>query len=390
MLAALCVTVTISYGALYYAFAVLAPTIASDTGWGLTQITAAFSGGLLMSGVAGVFVGRTIQAGGPRRPMTAGAVIGAVGLAAVAVAPSYGTFVLAMLLCGTGAAGLFYTPAFAAITHWYGDQRIRALTTLTLVAGFASTVFAPVVSVLADRTSWRVTYAVLAVLLLLVVVPVHLSALRHPWVPFDDHDGAGAERDSIVLRSPAFVLTAVGATAATLAMFAALVALIPLLVERGMTPTLAAWALGLGGAGQFLGRVIFPRLTAVTGVQHRVLGGIGAIALTTLALAVVPGPAAVLVALSVVAGTARGFYTLVGATLVADLWGPERYAALNGVLGAPLALAAALGPFLGAWVADLAGGYPATFVVLAALAAVGAALAMLGVRSAPRPVAVAG
>lgn len=388
MLAALCVTVTISYGALYYAFAVLAPTITGDTGWSLTAITAAFSLGLLATGLAGVAVGRSIQARGPRGAMVVGAVVGAAGLGGVAAAPSYPWFLAAMLLCGAGAAGLFYAPAFAALTHWYGEQRVRALTMLTLVAGFSSTLFAPLVTALADLTGWRQTYAVLAVLLLVVAVPAHAIALDHPWHRVAP--GPHATRDGEVLRSPAFVLAAVGATLTSLAMFAALVALIPLLVGRGMTPTLAAWALGLGGAGQVLGRLTFPRLTATTSVQQRVLGGTAGLALTTAVLAVVPGPAGLLIAISVVAGAARGLYTLVGATLVSDLWGPERYAAINGVLGAPVSVATALGPFAGAWIAEVAGGYPMTFAVLAAVAGAGCGLSVQAVRRAPRPALVAG
>ena len=115
ILATLCLTVTVSYGTLYYAFAVLAPDITRDTGWSLTAITAAFSLGSVMTGVAGVVAGRVIQARGPRWVMVVGGVVGAVGLLAVAAAPSYTWFVAGMLVCGTGAAGLFYAPAFAAI-----------------------------------------------------------------------------------------------------------------------------------------------------------------------------------------------------------------------------------------------------------------------------------
>ncbi len=379
---------TIGYGTLYYAFAVLAPTITADTGWSLTAITAAFSVGLLTTGVVGVAAGRSIQARGPRGVMVAGAVVGAAGLGAVAAAPSYFWFVVAMLLCGAGAAGMFYAPAFAALTHWYGAGRVRALTTLTLVAGFASTIFAPLTTALADQTSWRATYAVLAVLLLVVAVPVHAIALRHPWPAHVDSEHVTPDRE--VLRSPAFLLTAAGATLTHVAMFAALIALIPLLVGRGMTPTLAAWALGLGGAGQVLGRLAFPRLTTMTDVRQRVLWGSSAMALTTLALALIPGPAGLLIAVAIVAGAARGLYTLVSATLVTDLWGPERYAAINGVLGAPVALATALGPFAGAGIAELTGGYPATFAILAGLAGVGTALSVTAVRRAPRPALVRG
>jgi predicted MFS family arabinose efflux permease len=77
----------------------------------------------------------------------------------------------------------------------------------------------------------------------------------------------------------------------------------------------------------------------------------------------------------VLAGAVRGVFTLTGATLVADHWGPDRYAALNGVFNAPLTAAAALAPSIGAAIAAAAGGYPALFAILAAAAAAGAGLA---------------
>ena len=372
ILATLCLTVTVSYGTLYYAFAVLAPAITRDTGWSLTAITAAFSLGSVMTGVAGVVAGRVIQARGPRSVMVLGGVVGAVGLLAVAAAPSYAWFVAGMLVCGAGAAGLFYAPAFAAITHWHGPRRVEALTTLTLVAGFASTVFAPLTTALEGWLGWRGVYVAFGALLLLTAVPLHALALRHPWPDESPHGHRHADR--AVLTSPTFVLVALAGTLTTLAMYASLIALIPLLIERGMTPVLAAWGLGLGGAGQVAGRLLYPRLTRVLGLQARVALVSGSVAVTLAALAVVPGPAGLLIVVSVVAGAGRGLFTLVGATLVTDLWGPQRYAAINGVLSAPLAGATAVGPFLGAWVADVTGSYPAAFAALAALAGVGTVL----------------
>ena len=372
VLAALCVTVTVSYGTLYYAFAVLAPDITRDTGWSLTAITAAFSLGSVMTGVAGVVAGRVIQARGPRSVMVAGGAVGAAGLLVVAAAPTFGWFVAGMMVCGTGAAGLFYAPAFAAITHWHGPRRVEALTMLTLVAGFASTVFAPLTTALMGELGWRGVYVAFAVLLLLVAVPLHAVALRHPWPAESPHPHGHTDR--AVLTSSTFVLVAVAGTLVTLAMYASLIALIPLLIEQGMTPVLAAWALGLGGAGQVAGRLLYPRLTRVMGLRARVSLVSGSVAVTLAALAAVPGPAGLVIVVSVVAGAGRGLFTLVGATLVTDLWGPQRYAAINGVLAAPLAGAAAVGPFLGAWVADVTDSYPTAFAVLAALAGVGTVL----------------
>jgi hypothetical protein len=98
-------------------------------------------------------------------------------------------------------------------------------------------------------------------------------------------------------------------------------------------------------------------------------------AATLTALAVVPGPALLLVVIAVVGGAARGLFTLIGATVVTDHWGPDRYAALNGVYQAPRGVAAALAPAFGAAIAALAGGYAAMFAVLAVLTCVAAVLA---------------
>lgn len=381
-LATLCVTVTVSYGVLYYAFAVLGPAITDDTGWSLTAITAAFSLGMLSAGVVGIAVGRVIQARGPRLVMVAGGLVGSAGLLAVAGAPTYPQFVVAMLLCGIGAAGLFYPPAFAAITHWHGARRVRALTALTLVAGLASTIFAPVTTFLSDHMSWRTVYVVFAVLLLVIAVPGHLIALNQPWRV--EAERAGHTPDREVLTSGPFVLIAIGGTLITLVMYASLIALIPLLMGRGMSPALGAWALGLGGAGQVAGRLLYPRLTAAMGLRARVTLVTGGVAVTVAALAVIPGPEGVLIGVSILAGAARGLFTLVNATLVSEVWGPQRYAAINGVLTAPLAAAGAVGPFAGAWIAEAVGGYPTAFVLFAAIAGLGTALLSQAIRRAPR------
>ena len=53
-------------------------------------------------------------------------------------------FFAGWLVAGMAMAAVFYQAGFAALTRWYGPARVRALTTLTLVGGLASTMFAPV------------------------------------------------------------------------------------------------------------------------------------------------------------------------------------------------------------------------------------------------------
>ena len=385
-LAALCVTEIASYGVIYYAFPVLAAQITAGTGWSRTAVTLAYSAGNLAGALAGVPVGRLIQRHGPRPVMTVGSVLGALAVAGIAAAPGYGWFVAAWLAAGIATAGLYYPPAFAALTTWYGPRRVAALTTLTLAAGFASTIFAPLTSALAGPLGWRGTYLLLAAVLAAVTIPAHALFLRLPWTtPSGSPGRAGPARgaDRSVLASRAFLLLVAAATLCAFAQYAALVNLVPLLTGRGMTPGLAAWALGLGGAGQVAGRLCYRQLAARLGTRWRTVAVIAAGAGVILLLGLLPGPAALLVAASVLAGAVRGVFTLTEATLVTDHWGADRYAAVNGVFNAPLTAAGAIAPSIGAAIAAAVGSYPALFVILAAAAAAGAALAA----SAPPPAA---
>ena len=354
----------------------LAPAIADDTGWSSTAVTAAFSGGSLFGAIAGIAVGRVLQRRGPRPVMTAASVLGAGAMALVGVAPSYPVFVVAWLLAGAASAGLFYPPAFAALTQWFGSQRVRAITSLTLVAGFASTVFAPLTAWLGSELGWRGAYLTLAAALLVLTAPLHAVALTPPW-----HGGTTAThhgaRDRAVLTSRTFVLVAASGTVTSLAMYASLVHLVPLLLERDVGVQLAAWALGLSGAGQVAGRLLYPALDRRFAPHLRAAGVIAVLAATLLLLAVVPGPAALLTAVAIVAGAARGLFTLVAATVVSEHWGAERYAALNGVYNAPVGIAAALAPAFGAAVAAATGSHSGLFVVLALIGGAGAVLAVL-------------
>jgi MFS family permease len=383
VLAALCVTVTISYGTLYYAFAVLGPAISRDEGWSLTALTAGFSAASLIAGLVGVAAGREIQRRGPRRVMVLGAPLGAAGLLGLAMAPTMAWFIAAMQLCGVAGAGLFYAPAFPALTQWYGERRVEALTALTLVAGFASTIFAPLTMQLGDLVGWRWTYALLATLLLTTALPLHAVVLNRPWHHGDTPRHAIADRE--VVRTRRFRLVAAAGTLVTASEYASLVTLVPLLESRGMTSQAAAWVLGIGGAGQVLGRLFYPRLARSLGVRSRATSVAVLVAVPIGLLALVPGPPVLLLALSVAAGLGRGLFTLVAATLVSDVWGPERYAALNGVLSAPLAAAGALGPVAGAALASVLGGYAPMFGTLGVAAILGAALMAAALRGSASP-----
>lgn len=380
----------VSWGVLYYAFAALQSSISADTGWSAMAVTGAFSLAQVVAGGVGLWVGRHIDAQGPRRVMTGASLLAVPGVLTVALAPTLGWFYLGWVLVGGAMAGTLYPPAFAALTRWGGAQRVRALTALTLVAGLASTVFVPLATALDGWLGWRAAYAVLLVVLGLVTVPLHWFGLRHPWRASERSELAGpgalpAVRS--VTRSAPFALLTLANALAALTVFAVVVNTVPMLLERGLSRELAAWTLGLGGVGQVIGRLGYARLVSVTSATSRATLVLGVVALTTAALALAPDSAPFLVAIGMFVGLARGVYTLVQATAVTDRWGPASYGSLNAVLTAPMLVATAAAPFAGAALAHLLGSYADAFLVLAGLAGVAA---LLMTRAAPRYAVPAG
>ncbi|RDI21478.1 MFS transporter [Lentzea flaviverrucosa] len=376
VLIVLCTTEIISWGVLYYAFPVLLPTISASTGWSLAAITAGFSASQVVAGLVGIPVGRLLDRHGPRAIMTTGSIVAVLALAALATADSLVWFTAAWLLAGVAMAGIFYAPAFAALTRWYGPRRVSALTALTLVAGLASTVFAPLTAVLNERLDWRGTYLVLAGFLAVTTIPLHLWGLRLPW-PAVEHETAHAP--SAVARSRPFLVLVVAMSLAAFSVYAVVINLVPLLTERGMTTSAAAVALGLGGVGQVLGRLGYARLAARTSVRTRTVLILLVSAVVTALLGVVPGPALLLIAGSVLAGVTRGIFTLVQATAITDRWGAVHYGQLNGLLTAPVMLTAAIAPWAGSAMAAWLGGYPAVFVVLGVIGVLAAGLSTASV-----------
>ncbi|MFS0899379.1 MFS transporter [Mycolicibacterium litorale] len=372
VLLTLCVTEITSWGVLYYAFTVLSDQISADTGWSAPAVTAAFSAGLVTSAIVGIPVGRWLDRVGPRWIMTAGSALGCASVVAVVAAPTYAWFVAAWLVAGVAMSGVFYAPAFAALTRFFGADAVRALTALTLVAGFASTVFAPLTAALSDNLSWRGTYLVLAALMAVITIPAHFFGLRRPWPPVETKHAV--ESPTRTARSGAFIALVAAFALSGVASYAVIANLVPLMGQRGISTGAAAVALGLGGAGQVLGRLGYQTLVRRIGVVPRTVVIMAGVAVTTALLGVFSSYAALLI-VTIGAGVMRGIMTLLQATAVTERWGPSHYGHLSGILNAPVMIATAIGPFVGAALASLLGGYAAMFLALGAVAALAAVVA---------------
>ena len=372
-LAALCITQTTGWGVLYYALIAAVRPISADTGWEPAMVTGAFSAGLLVSAAAGIAVGRILDRSGPRTLMISGSLVGVLALVMVALAPNLPVFFAAWLLAGTAQAAVLYQPAFTVISRWYGRARVRPLTVLTLIAGFASTIFAPVTAALTSAFGWRGAFLILAGIMGLITVPLHARYLNRSWAPAAPGSQTTARHTMArnVRRSPEFLGLQALMILLCLGLYTVTLNIIPLLMEKGADYASAALGLGLVGAGQVGGRLLFAaippgaRLPAITATA----------ASAVLLLAALPGPVPALTAAGMLAGAVRGCQTLLQATIVGDRWGTRNLGTLQGVFAAPLTAVTAIAPAAGPLLAGWLGSYTAMAYAMAAAAVAAAAFA---------------
>lgn len=384
IVAALSVTETVSWGILYYAFAVFLGPMRAELGYSAAQLTGAFSLALLMSAAAGILVGRHLDRHGPRALMTAASIAGALLVLAWSHAENLLAFYAIWIGIGLVMAAVLYDPAFTVLAKHFPrpQERRRAMTALTLVSALASFIFLPLSQTLIDAYGWRDALLVLAAILALITVPLHAVVLRPAPRSERLHADHGSTAAREALRSLPFWLLSMAFVLAALSAFAMVVFAIPFLIERGHSPSFAAFAVGLVGVSQIPGRLIFAPLTArlpracATGTVLGLIGVGGVVIVTSHSTGTV-------IAGFVLLGMGNGMATLARATSIADLYGPAAYGTIGAVAGGMITVARAAGPFTAA-VYSAAVGYTTLMWTLAALALAAAALAVTPAARAPR------
>jgi MFS family permease len=375
----LAVTETISWGILYYAFAVFLVPMQTELGWSTPEITGAYSLALLVTMILSPPLGYWLDRAGPRVPMTLGSALGTILLVVWARVESLPGFYLIWAGIGVALALTLYEPAFAAASTWFVRGRSRALLVLTTVAGLASTIFLPVAGWLIELLGWRDALLVLAILLGVTTIPAHALVLRRR--PEDlgllpDGELAGPDQPPLppqgvalshALRDPAYWWLNSAFFLGMVAAVAIGIYLIPILLERGESLARATFITGLIGAAQVGGRV------ATTALERRVPEqalGAAVFALQAIALAVIlvtSGLALTLLAVALL-GAGRGGVTLMRATLVADRYGRANFAAISGIPAAAQMAARAVAPGGAGLLVTWLGGYAPMLAVLVAIA----------------------
>lgn len=373
----------VGWGVTFYAVGVFGDRIVADTGWSRGVVHGGFSLALLAMGFVSPAVGRTIDRVGGRNVMSLGSVAGALGLALLAIAHHLAVWFAAWLVLGVAMRMVLYDACFATLVRLDPYAARRAITTVTLSGGLASTVFWFVGETLADRLGWRGAIAVFAGFAL-ATLPLHL-AVPKPAAPSAHDDPAATDRPKPLpplAATPeevrrATLLFGVVAVATSVLASALAAHMIPLLVALGLAGPAAVAVSSLRGIGQSTARAVeFASGSRLHPLDLVVL----ACALLPASLALAPFSGLVAAAAAVFAfagGAANGLVTIARGSVPLVLFDPRAYGTVTGRIAAPAFWFSALAPFAVALALDH-GGAPLALGVLAvpALAAVAAAIGL--------------
>lgn len=347
-------TQTLAWASSYYLPAVLADSMSASLSVSYATVFLAFSVALGLSAFLGPSFGRAIDRWGGARVLPFSNLLFATGLTVLGFAQDAFWLWGGWLIMGMAMACGLYETAFASLVRLYGSAARPAITGVTLIAGFASTVGWPVSAWIEASWGWREVCFFWASLHLLLGTPLNALMIRAhidpspaprvpPTEPARDPTSSRPPHASapdllqmlsvsIVFATTAFVSTALAAHWPTL------------LGSLGVGLT-AAVALGaLIGPAQVGARILeygFLRRTHPLLSARLALAAhpIGAGLILTLGPAWAP-------AFALLHGAGNGIMTIVKGALPLALFGSAGYGARQGWIMLPARLSMALAPWL--------------------------------------------
>jgi MFS family permease len=352
VVAALGTTQTLAWASSYYLPALLAAPLAAELGIPVTHVFGAFTLALVISALVGPRAGRALDEHGGRTVLRVTNLLFAIGLTALGFAQAEWQLWAAWCVIGVAMGSGLYDAAFATLVRLYPVSARNAITGITLIAGFASTVGWPLTQWGLDALGWRGTCLGWAALHIVLGVPLHSLLPRgrveeappvQTAVLADAGEEAQASSRTHAGNGVAIVLAAVFAIAWFTS--TAMAAHLPLLLQaQGLSAQAALGVAMLVGPAQVAGRLLefgfLRRAHPLLSSRYATAGH--PIGVLLLALG---GPLGGWL-FAVMHGMGNGILTIAKGTLPLVVFGAAGYGERQGWLMAPARVAQAFAPVL--------------------------------------------
>lgn len=380
---------TIAWASSYYLPAVLAAQIARDLGLAPTYVFAALSSALVISALLGPRVGHAIDRFGGRYLLAASNAVFVSGLLLLSVAHGAVLLIAAWMTLGMGMGMGLYEAAFATLTRIYGAGARRAITGITLIAGFASTVGWPFTTWLDAEYGWRAACQIWAVIHICIALPLNLSLPRaapldHAARPVSGASpNPGRQSEAFAMGVLAYMFAAASFVSSGVS------AILPsMLVAFGATPAHALLAGTLVGPAQVGARLLEAGLL---GRFHPLLSARLAMLMNPIGVVtLIAGGSFFAPVFAILYGAGNGIITIARGTLPLALFGPVGFGKRVGMISLPSRLTGAAAPLVLGLMVEHIGRGALWISVLASLSAFCALLLLRANQPASGPIQVGG
>ena len=376
----------------------------SEFGWSRTGISGAVAVGAVLGAFVAPFIGPLFDRHGSRTLLVASAVV--MSGCCVALAGTQG---LLWFYVAFGISRLMFSTPFeigttSAVTKWFVRRRARAMALLIMSTGLGLTIAPLVVAAAIDIAGWRAAWLTLAVIAIVFgVLPQWFLLVRSPEDIGLEPDGSAAVPESSAATARAagtgeidFTRTQALRTSTLWLMMVYTLLVFPVqagvslhqapyLIERGISPTIAATIVSSFSLAGALSSLLFGYLGDRVPVRAALAASAALLALGAVTMRGVEGPLLGYVSAVLFGAGIGGILTMIPVAW-ASYFGRAHFGAIRGITLPAQVGGQAIGPLAAGVLHDLTGSYASGLGVFAVLSllAVGVALVTRAPHS-PRP-----
>ena len=384
------VTSFLNLGIFMVGIAVFITDIRAELGWSLAAISLGFSLKQLESGIMAPIGGILIDRVGPRPMAIIGSITMTVGLLLFARMHSIWIFYLAATIIAIGQGLGALTAYLAAAMHWFRKKRGMASAVLAMGRGWGYVGAVPVTLLLASF-GWRTAAIITALAFSAISVPLAMVIRNRPepygYLPdginpeIDEGNDIGNLEKQIepdgftvleAVRSPAFWLVLISNTSYSFTTAIQHVHWIPHLRHTGFSAPAAGTIIAIYGGTQVFGRLMSGWVGDKIGRQRLLWMSFSLISVGWVAMSFIsPETLWAVGAFYLFYGAGQAAHTVAQPTVIADFFGPKRFASIRGIMNPISVLGGVIGPVLTGFMFDSFESYRLIFALLAPVSLVG-------------------
>ena len=371
-------------GAVFYVFGVFYKPLIEAFGWTRSEVAVAISVYLLTLGFSAPLIGRLTDQYGAKIVIWLGALLGGSAFILLSWISSLWQFYALYFVLGIAFSACGLVPVNSAISKWFLKKRGMVTGIVMSGVSLGALIVTPIGGYLVNNYSWRTTYVFLGFFSWILVIPIFLFVMRNSpqelGLQPDGNTTAPEQSDKLsqdktanttgasqiawtmktVIKTLPFWMICLAYFVAFLVIGAILTHQIAFLTDSGMSPTAAAFVLGITGFMGGVGKIAFGYVADKISPNK-----ISALALVLQAFGVIilifAQSMTLIWAYVIVFGFAMGGQLALQPLIVSRFFGLHSFGVIYGTVSLAGALGTAIGPIVAGLIFDHFGNYDLAF-----------------------------